>query len=87
VRRTARLKPTGGRGHDEQQGQTRRETRWPARADEPVAALVPRVELHLFYNSLVFIPMLLGMYFHMFPPPREASRPPCAWPDRLVAGH
>jgi hypothetical protein len=28
---------------------------------------VPRVELHLFYNTIVFIPMVVAMYFHMFP--------------------
>src|ERR687891_138031 len=28
---------------------------------------VPRVELHLFYNTVVFIPMAVAMYFHMFP--------------------
>ncbi len=24
----------------------------------------PRVELHLFYNTIVFIPMVIGMYYH-----------------------
>ena len=33
----------------------------------------PRVELHLFYNTIVFIPMALAMYFHMFPPPRRGG--------------
>jgi hypothetical protein len=28
---------------------------------------VPRVELHLFYNTIVFIPMIVAMYHHMFP--------------------
>jgi hypothetical protein len=32
---------------------------------------VPRVELHLFYNTIVFIPMIIGMYYHLFPPPGE----------------
>lgn len=27
-----------------------------------------RVEIHLFYNAIVFIPMIVGMYYHMFPP-------------------
>jgi hypothetical protein len=27
----------------------------------------PRVELHLFYNSIVFIPMVVAMYYHVFP--------------------
>jgi len=42
---------------------------------------IPRVELHLFYNTIVFIPMVVGMYFHMFP--REGEEPAhgcsCAW--------
>ena len=46
---------------------------------------VPRVELHLFYNTIVFIPMVVAMYFHMFPPHAEATRPvcTCAWHRRL----
>ena len=45
---------------------------------------VPRVELHLFYNTIVFIPMVVAMYHHMFPPV-EAERPACtcAWHRRL----
>jgi hypothetical protein len=30
-----------------------------------------RVEIHLFYNTIVFIPMMMGMYYHMFPPGQE----------------
>jgi hypothetical protein len=51
----------------------------------PVATSVaqlwfPRVELHLFYNTIVFIPMMVAMYFHMFPPAADARRQcPCAW--------
>ena len=30
-----------------------------------------RVEIHLFYNAIVFIPMVIGMYYHMFPPVGE----------------
>jgi hypothetical protein len=42
---------------------------------------VPRVELHLFYNTIVFIPMMVAMYFHMFPPPALARQQQCtcAW--------
>ena len=42
---------------------------------------VRRVELHLFYNTIVFIPMVVAMYFHMFPPKREAYpyTCSCAW--------
>ena len=41
----------------------------------------PRVELHLFYNSIVFIPMMIGMYYHVFPPAQETERAACtcAW--------
>jgi hypothetical protein len=28
---------------------------------------VPRVELHLFYNTIVFIPMVIAIYHHLFP--------------------
>jgi hypothetical protein len=37
----------------------------------------PRVELHLFYNSVVFIPMVIGMYYHMFPPKGETEHANC----------
>jgi hypothetical protein len=37
----------------------------------------PRVELHLFYNSIVFIPMVIGMYYHMFPPAGEQGHAVC----------
>jgi hypothetical protein len=45
---------------------------------------VPRVELHLFYNAVVFIPMIVAMYYHMFPPsPQAAVRTcTCAWHNR-----
>lgn len=38
----------------------------------------PRVELHLFYNSVVFIPMVIGMYYHMFPPKGERPNFECS---------
>jgi len=46
---------------------------------------VPRVELHLFYNTIVFIPMVVAMYFHMFPSTEEAgaSACTCAWDRKL----
>jgi hypothetical protein len=37
----------------------------------------PRVELHLFYNTIVFIPMVIGMYYHMFPPAGEHGNMAC----------
>ena len=39
---------------------------------------VPRVELHLLYNSIVFIPMIVAMYLHMFPPSEEAAQMRCS---------
>jgi hypothetical protein len=39
---------------------------------------VPRVELHLFYNTIVFIPMTIAMYYHLFPPAAEKTRPQCS---------
>ena len=41
----------------------------------------PRVELHLFYNTIVFIPMVIAMYHHIFPPPVGAGKRKCtcAW--------
>jgi hypothetical protein len=38
----------------------------------------PRVELHLFYNSVVFIPMLIAMYFHLRPNAREQAAVSCS---------
>ena len=41
---------------------------------------IPRVELHLFYNTIVFIPMVIAMYYHLFP--TETATTPkcsCAW--------
>ena len=37
----------------------------------------PRVELHLFYNSMVFIPMVIAMYYHMFPSAAEERTMVC----------
>jgi hypothetical protein len=40
----------------------------------------PRVELHLFYNSIVFIPMVVGMYYHVFPPAGHGNMAcTCEW--------
>ena len=38
---------------------------------------IPRIELHLIYNTLVFIPMVLAMYYHLYPPPSESAVPTC----------
>lgn len=37
----------------------------------------PRVQLHLFYNSIVFVPMVVAMYYHMFPPEGEPHTAVC----------
>ncbi|HTT63815.1 MAG TPA: hypothetical protein VMG35_18310 [Bryobacteraceae bacterium] len=49
-----------------------------------VQLIIPRVQLHLFYNTAVFLPMVIGMYYHMFPPVGETShdRCTCAWEPR-----
>jgi hypothetical protein len=39
--------------------------------------IYPRVELHLFYNSVVFLPMIIGMYFHLRPNRRELDATAC----------
>ncbi|MGN6133453.1 MAG: hypothetical protein ACTHOU_03090 [Aureliella sp.] len=46
--------------------------------------LIPRVELHLFYNTIVFIPMIMAMFYHMFPTPEEEAQHccSCAWHTR-----
>jgi hypothetical protein len=38
----------------------------------------PRVELHLFYNSVVFIPMVIAMYLHRRPNERELRETVCS---------
>ncbi|MCI0689509.1 MAG: hypothetical protein L0Y54_20085 [Sporichthyaceae bacterium] len=40
--------------------------------------VIPRVELHLFYNSIVFIPMLIAIYLHMRPNEREQRAATCS---------
>jgi hypothetical protein len=39
--------------------------------------VIPRLELHLFYNTIVFIPMVVGMVYHLFPNAPEAARMQC----------
>ena len=38
----------------------------------------PRLELHLFYNTVVFIPMMVAMYYHVFPSSPDAARMRCS---------
>jgi hypothetical protein len=46
--------------------------------------VIPRVELHLFYNSVVFVPMVIAMYHHMFPSENEQEKMvcTCAWDQK-----
>jgi hypothetical protein len=48
---------------------------------------VPRVELHLFYNTIVFIPMVIALHYHMFPPVSEtrAHSCTCSWQSEVTA--
>jgi hypothetical protein len=38
----------------------------------------PRVELHLFYNSIVFVPMVVAMYYHLLPSDEERAHAVCS---------
>ncbi len=38
---------------------------------------IPRIELHLIYNALVFIPMVVAMYYHVYPLARDVVKPMC----------
>jgi hypothetical protein len=62
---------------------------WGSPVPVSVLQLVfPRVELHLFYNTVVFIPMVIGMYYHMFPPAGERTAEcTCAWRPRTAAAN
>jgi hypothetical protein len=42
-----------------------------------VQLVIPRVELHLFYNAVVFLPMVVAMYFHMRPRASELRGMSC----------
>jgi hypothetical protein len=50
-------------------------------ASQPTSILqlwFPRLELHLFYNTIVFIPMVVAMYYHLFPSVPEATQMRCS---------
>jgi hypothetical protein len=49
-----------------------------------VQLLVPRVELHLFYNAVVTIPMAVAMYYHLIAEPDEDACT-CSLVRRAVA--
>ena len=40
--------------------------------------VIPRLELHLLYNTLVFVPMVVAMYYHLFPSTAEAAAMRCS---------
>jgi len=48
--------------------------------------IFPRVELHLFYNSIVFIPMVVAVYLHRRPNDRDlrATSCSCVQHDRMA---
>jgi len=48
-----------------------------------IQLLVPRLELHLIYNTIVFVPMMIGMYYHLFPTVHEAAHARCSCALRL----
>ncbi|GAA2520089.1 hypothetical protein Ahu01nite_076900 [Winogradskya humida] len=40
--------------------------------------VLPRVELHLFYNAVVFVPMVVAMYLHLHPNRTEFPAMDCS---------
>lgn len=49
-----------------------------------VQFLIPRVELHLFYNAAVFLPMVVAMYLHTRPSAAEHATMRCACATRAA---
>jgi hypothetical protein len=43
------------------------------------------VELHLIYNTIVFVPMVVAMYHHMFPPQEDTAAMYCTCAVRQQA--
>ncbi len=58
----------------------------PKRPWDPLMLAVRRVEVHMFYNSIVTFPMVVAMYFHMFPKPSEEAHMKCncTWHKKRV---
>ncbi|MGQ5260846.1 hypothetical protein ACTWLT_08840 [Micromonospora sp. ZYX-F-536] len=48
--------------------------------------VLPRVELHLFYNSVVFLPMVIAMVYHLRPSRAEAAMATCTCAPKARAG-
>ncbi|MGA7729715.1 MAG: hypothetical protein WCD37_00435 [Chloroflexia bacterium] len=42
-----------------------------------IQLFIPRMELHLFYNAVVFIPMIIAMFYHTRPSKNESQVPTC----------
>ncbi|HEX9711906.1 MAG TPA: hypothetical protein VGB52_05045 [Actinomycetota bacterium] len=42
-----------------------------------VQVVVSRVELHLLYNTLVLIPMVIAMVYHLWPPEKDRAEMTC----------
>lgn len=40
--------------------------------------VLPRVELHLFYNTVVFLPMVVAVYYHLRPSRAEVAMMTCS---------
>nr|MDT0656865.1 hypothetical protein [Micromonospora sp. DSM 115978] len=49
-----------------------------------IQLIVPRVELHLFYNAVVTLPMLVAMYYHLRPNRVDAAAMTCSCHARPV---
>ncbi|SCL34382.1 hypothetical protein GA0070616_4955 [Micromonospora nigra] len=49
-----------------------------------VQLVAPRVELHLFYNTAVFLPMIVAMVLHLRPNSTEAEQATCTCAPRPV---
>lgn len=45
--------------------------------------VVPRVELHMFYNTIVTIPMVVAMFYHLFPSANEEAHMRCSCAVKL----
>jgi len=51
-----------------------------------VQLIIPRVELHLFYNVVVFAPMVVAMYLHLRPNRAEGQAMTCSCKPKELAG-
>ena len=39
--------------------------------------VIPRIELHMIYNTIVFVPMIVAMYRHLIPTEAERAAMQC----------